>query len=181
MANTDLPHHYRRAARTLLRFACVMTVVGLLSGVLFQESSKKLLPWEVDAGLHTKATLRLALLHGHVIVSAVLIPIACAAGLLIARRIGGAELGSKPLAWLTRGYLPFVCITLTLMLVKSYHVLLAFRGGQTDLEAIDAQFFFGQVMLRHVVYGVSHVGMAVGLSVFAIALWRSLRSSAVSD
>jgi hypothetical protein len=176
MSNLDLPHHYRAAARTLLRFACVMTVVGLLSGVLFQESSKKLLPWEIDPGLHTKATLRLALLHGHVFVSAVLIPIACAAALLIARRIGGAELGTKPLTWLTRGYLPFVCVTLSLMLVKSYHVLLAFRGGETDLAAIDARYFFGQTMLRHVVYGAAHIAMAVSLSVFVIALWRSLRA-----
>ena len=177
MSNIDLPHHYRAALRTLVRFACVMTVVGLLAGVLFQESAKKLTPEAVGAGLHTKATLRLALLHGHVIVSAVLMPIACAAALLIARRIGGAELGSKPLAWLTRGYLPLMCVTLTMMLVKAYHVLLAVRGGDTDLAAIDARYFFGQTLLRHVAYGAAHIGMALSLGVFVVALWRSLGGS----
>jgi hypothetical protein len=174
MSNPDLPHHYRVAARTLVRFACVMTVVGLLSGVLFQESAKKLPPGAVDAGLHTKATLRLALVHGHVIITAVLIPIACAAALLIARRIGGAELGTKSLGWLTRGYLPLLCISMSLMLIKAYHVLLSVRGGELDLAAIDARFFFGQTMLRHAVYGLSHFGMALSLCVFFIALWRSL-------
>jgi len=177
MSNNDLPHHYRAALRTLVRFACVMTIVGLLSGVLFQESAKKLTPEVVGAGLHTKATLRLALIHGHVLVSAVLIPIACAAALLIARRIGGAELGTKPLAWLTRGYLPLISVSLAMMLVKAYHVLLAFRGGDTDLAAIDGRYFFGQALLRHSVYGTVHFGMALGLGVFVVALWRSLGAS----
>ena len=172
--SSPIPAHYARALRTLVRFACAMTIVALLSGVLFQESSKKLSPTHE---LHVQATLRLALLHGHVFVSAVLMPLACAGMLLIARRIGGRELGPKPLAWLTRGYLPLVCVTLTLMLVKSYHVLLAVRGGGTDLEAIDERFFFGATMARHVVYGAAHIGMALALGVFVVAVWRSLRAA----
>jgi len=170
----ELPEHYRRALVTLVRFACVMTIVGLLSGVLFQESSKKL---PDSHPLHVQATLRLALLHGHVLVSAVLIPLACAGMLLVARRVGGRELTSKPLTWLVRGYLPLLCVTLTLMLVKSYHVLLAVRRGAEDLVEIDERFFFGQTMLRHATYGVAHVGMAVALGVFVVAIWRSLRTA----
>jgi hypothetical protein len=168
---SPLPPHYASALRTLVRFACAMTIVGLLAGVLFQESSKKL----GDAHeLHLQATLRLALLHGHVLVSAVLIPLGMAGALLVARRIGGRELGSKPLAWLTRGYLPLLCVTLALMLWKGYHVLLAVRRGEADLEAIDERFFFGATVLRHGVYGVAHVGMAAALGVFVVAVWRSL-------
>ena len=62
----DLPHHYRRALRTWLRFACALVVVALLSGVLFQESAKRLGLDEVDPGLHWGAVQRLALLHGRV-------------------------------------------------------------------------------------------------------------------
>ncbi len=174
MSNTNLPHHYCAALRTLVRFACVMAIVGLLSGVLFQESAKKLSPDIVGAGLYTQATLRLALLHGHVLVSAVLLPIACAAALLIARHAGGAELGRRPLAWLTRGYLPLISVTLILLLTKAYHVLLAVRGGDTSLTGIDARYFFGQLTARHAVYGAVHVGMALSLGVFVVALWRSL-------
>ena len=171
----SLPETYRQAIRTLLRFAALMTIVALLSGVLFQESSKKLSVDAVDAGLHIKATWRLALLHGHVFLTAVLIPIACAGALVLARVIGGSELGVKPLGWLTRGYLVCACLALLLMLVKSYHVLLAVRGGDLDLMAIDARFFFGQTLARHVVYGAVHIGMAVSLGVFVIALHRSLK------
>jgi hypothetical protein len=170
----DLPEHYRRALRTLVRFACVLTIVGLLAGVLFQESSKKLAD---SHALHLQATLRLALLHGHVLVSAVLMPLACAGMLLVARRVGGRELGPKPLAWLTRGYLPLLCVSLVLMLVKGYHVLLAVRGGDGDLDAIDERFFFGAALLRHLTYGAAHVGMALALGVFVVAVWRSLGPS----
>jgi len=175
MSSDPLPETYRRTVRALLRFAASMLIVALLTGVLFQESAKKLALDDVAPGLHTKATLRLALLHGHVFVSAVLIPIACAGALVLGRVIGGRELGARSQRFLVRGYLPFTGFVLSLMLVKSYHLLLAVRGGDLDLAAIDARFFFGQTMLRHVVYGVAHVGMAVGLGVFAVALFRSLK------
>ena len=178
MPTDDLPGHYTAALRTLVRFACAMLIAGLLAGVLFQESAKKLEPGSVGDGLHLQATLRLALLHGHVMVSGALIPLACAGALLVARRAGGRELGPRPLLWLTRGYLPFLGVTLLLMLAKSYHVLLAVRGGNEDLAAIDERFFFGLTPARHAVYGVAHVGMALALGVFAVALWRSLGSGA---
>ena len=175
MDPSPLPEHYHATVRTLLRFAAVMLIVGLLSGVLFQESAKKLDHASLSPGLALAASLRLALVHGHVIVSAVLLPIGCAGALLIARRIGGAELGSRTLAFLTRGYLPLISVTLALMLTKSYHVLLAVRGGAVDLAAVDERWFFGAGLVRHLVYGAAHVGLALCLGVFAIALWRSLR------
>lgn len=175
MENSPLPEHYRATVRTLLRFAVVMLIVGLLSGVLFQESAKKLDVKALSPGLALASSLRLALVHGHVMVSAVLLPIACAGALLIARRIGGAELGTRPLAFLTRGYLPLICVTLGLMLTKAYHVLLAVRGGAVDMAAVDERWFFGARLVRHSVYGAAHLGLAIGIGVFAVALWRSLR------
>ena len=175
-ATADVPAHYRSAVRTLLRFAVVATIVALLSGVLFQESSKKLVYSEVPPGLHLESVLSLALVHGHIFVTAVLIPIAMACVLFLARTIGGAELTSSSLAYLTRGYLPAVSVTLLLMLYKGYHVLLAVRHGERDLAAVDADFFGGLFGLRHAVYGITHVTMAVALSVFLVRVWRSLRT-----
>ena len=171
----SLPAHYTAALRSLLRYAAAMTLFGLLCGVLFQESSKQLTHAEAPGGLHLEAVLSLALVHGHVLVSATLIPIAMAAALLLARRAGGAEISARALSWLTRGYLPCVTLAVLLMLYKGYHVLISVRLGASDLDAIDAGYFGGLRALRHGVYGVVHVGMALGLGVFAVALWRSLR------
>jgi hypothetical protein len=178
MPTSDLPSHYAQALRTLVRFACAMLLAGLLAGVLFQESSKKLAPGSVEAGLQLQATLHLALLHGHVLVSGALVPLACAGALQLARRAGGRELAPRTLLWLTRGYLPFLCGSLCLMLYKGYHVLLAVRRGNLDLADVDERFFLGQTALRHAVYGVAHVGMALSLGVFAVGLWRSLGARA---
>jgi hypothetical protein len=169
-----LPAHYAAAVRTLLRYAVVMTIVSLLAGVLFQESSKKLDYAEVAPGPRLEAVLSLALVHGHVLVTGVLVPIAMAGALLLARRVGGSELSSS-LRWLTRGYLSFVTATVALMLYKGYHVLLAVRFGERDFDAIDASYFGGLAWLRHGVYGLSHVGMGVSLTVFVVGLWRSLK------
>lgn len=174
----DLPPHYRAALRTLIRFAIALAFFGLISGVLFQESGKKLDHAAAPSGLHLEATLRLALLHGHVFVSAVILPLALAFALTAALRIGGGELSPRSLAFLTRGYLPFVTISLGLMLYKGYHVLLHVRAGSTDMDAILADLFGGNGAVRHSVYGVAHVAMAICLGVFLVGLWRSLPKGA---
>lgn len=179
-ADAPLPAHYRTGLHILLRFAAAMALFGLLSGVLFQESSKQLARAEAPGGMHLETLLSLALVHGHVLVSATLIPIAMAAALMLARRAGGAEISPRALAWLTRGYLPCVTLAVLLMLYKGYHVLLSVRFGATDLDAVDASFFGGLTPLRHAVYGVVHVGMALGLGVYCVALWRSLGSRRAS-
>ncbi len=174
----DLPPHYRSTIRTLLRFALLMTLVALLAGVLFQESAKKLDLEALSPGLYLAAGRRLAFVHGHVFVSGVLVPISMAMALVLARGIGGRELTRRPLVWLRHGYLGGVSLMLVLMLVKSYHLLLAVRGGEHDLAAIDRAFSMGMPLVRHLIYGVVHVSMAFGLGVFAVALWRSLSAPA---
>jgi hypothetical protein len=176
----SLPAHYTSSMRTLVRFAAAMALFGLLCGVLFQESAKQLDHAEAPGGLHLQAVLSLALVHGHVLVSATLVPIAMASALMLARRAGGAEISPRALAWLTRGYLPCVTLAVLLMLYKGYHVLLSVRFGATDLDLVDARFFGGLTALRHAVYGVVHVGMALGLGVYCVALWRSLGSRRAS-
>ena len=170
-----LPAHYAATIRRLLRYAMVMTVLGLLSGILFQESAKKLTYEDVGAGLRLEAVLHLALVHGHVFVTGVLMPLALAGALVLARRVGGIEMSGKSLSWLA-WYLRLTAVTVALMLYKGYHVLLSVRWGATDLAQVDATFFGGQVWVRHVVYGIAHAGMGISLGIFAIALWRSLRT-----
>lgn len=168
-----VPAHYASTTRTLLRYAVVMLFVGLLAGVAFQESSKKLDYADVAPGVRLEAILSLALVHGHMLVTAVIFPLVLAGALDLARRAGGAELSLGAQRWLTRGYLPSVTLTVALMLYKGYHTLLAVRFGERDFDAIDAAFFGGVLPLRHAVYGLVHVAMAVSLVAFGVALWRS--------
>ena len=172
-----LPEGHAETIRALLRFAAAMTVFALLSGILFQESSKKLDFAEAPNGLRWEATVGLALVHGHAFLIGVLLPVAAAGMLRLAAGVGGRPLGPKPLAWLRRAYLPGAASAIALMLYKGYHVLLAVRfaeGGSVDLDAVHDRLFGGAIWVRHVVYGASHVAMGVGLGVFAIAVWRSL-------
>ncbi len=176
--NAAVPEHYAATVRTLLRFAIVMAFVGFLSGILYQESSKQLDLATAGDGLHLEATIHLALVHGHVFVTAVLVPVVMAGALFLARGAGGVVIGRGSLRWLTGGYLPLVTLTIALMLCKGYHFLLAVRRGETDLEVIDATFLGGMVPLRHGIYGFAHVGMALTMCVFLVLLWRSLKRQA---
>ncbi len=172
-----LPMHYTAAIRTLLRFGLVMVVVGLLSGIAFQESSKKMNLTPPVGGLtHLDAVLNLALVHGHILVIGVLFPIAMACVLYLARVCGGAEVSRRALRWIVNMYLPFVSASILLLLYKGYHVLLSARAGMTDMSQIDGNLFAGSKMLRHSIYGLSHSGMAFALCMFSWCVWRSLKT-----
>ena len=170
-----LPTHYAVAIQKLVRFALAMVVVGLLSGIAFQESSKKMsLAPPAGSVSHMDAVLPLALVHGHILVTAVLFPIAMGCVLYLARTCGGSEISRRALRWIVNIYLPFVSFSVALMLYKGYHVLLSARAGVTDMVKIDAGLFSGNTMLRHFLYGVSHVGMGVALCMLVWNVWRSL-------
>ncbi len=172
-----LPEAYRAPLRTLIRYAIVMAVIGLLVGISFQESARKLPFAAAGAGLHLESIITLALVHGHIFVMAVILPLVLASALGLAWRTGSAEVPAWGLQALVRGYLPFTAATVALQLVKGYHILLAVRHGQTDLATVDAAFLGGASPLRYGVYGVIHAGMGLTLGLFLLALWRSLGRS----
>lgn len=176
MTPTDTPRPYAATIRILIRYAIVMVIVGLLVGISYQESAKKL-PFsaEVPGGLHLEAVIHLALVHGHVFTVGVLIPLAMAGALVLGLRSGGREVSSLGQRFLLWGYLPGAAASLLLQLYKGYHVLLMARGGTLDFVAIDAAFMGGHHVVRYGVYGLVHTIMGVGLGGFGVHLWRSLR------
>ena len=170
----SLPWNYTAAIRTLIRFAIVLAVLGLLIGISYQESAHKLTYEMAPEGLRLQAVLPLALVHGHVFTVGVLLPLALAGALVLALKTGARPVGSLALGVLTRGYLPFAAATVALQLFKGYFILLAVRHGQTDMGAVDAAFLGGSSALRYAVYAVVHSGMGLTLGFFLVALWRSL-------
>ena len=172
--SSPLPPVYAGTVRTLIRFAIAMALFGLLIGIAFQESAKKLPHSAASAGLHLEAVMPLALVHGHVFTLGVLLPLAVAGALILGLQVGGKPVGPRALAWLRRGFLPFAVATVVLQLFKGYYVLLAVRHGQSDLAAIDAAFLGGSDILRYAIYALVHSGMGLTLGVFLVALWRSL-------
>lgn len=172
--NTALPAGYATTLRTLIRYAIVMAFVGLLIGLAFQESAKKLPFSEAGAGLHLEAILPLALVHGHVFTLGVLLPLALAGALVLGLKSGGRPVGVGIQAWLTRGFLFFAALTVALQLFKGYAIMLAVRHGNHDMAAVDAAFMGGSLAMRHAIYGIIHTGMGVTLCVFLVGLWRSL-------
>lgn len=170
----SLPEHYRAAIRATIRFAVVMGVVGLLVGISFQESAKKLDFASIGAGLHIEARVHLALVHGHTFLTTVVLPLVLLGALVLARHAGGRDLGPRSLRWLTWGFLPGAALVLGLMFYKGYHYLLSVRWGVTDLAEVDARLFGGLRALRYAVNGAAHGLLGLSLTVFLVLLWRSL-------
>lgn len=168
----------RATVRTLIRYSIVMAIVGLLIGIAYQESAKKL-PYEaIPAGGHLEAVLHLALVHGHVFTLGVLLPLAMAGALVLARKAGGSEVPGWAQRTLTRGYLPFAALALALQFYKGYHFLLLARSGERDFSVIDEAFFGGSHVLRYGIYAVVHSGMGIALGTYLVRLWVSLKTRA---
>jgi len=175
----NLPEPYRRFYRTHLRYALIMLLFGLLAGISFQESTKKMpISETLPAGMHLESILSLALVHGHAILIGVLLPLAAIWTLHIGLILGAAPLSSRSLKWITRLYIPGSVASVLLMLWKGYHFVLGVRGGTLDLGALNQTFLFGNHALRAAVYGTSHTAMAVGLGILGVGLWRSLNREA---
>ncbi|MBL0209315.1 MAG: hypothetical protein IPQ13_00130 [Holophagaceae bacterium] len=171
----NLPEPYRRFYRAHLRYALIMLVFGLLAGIAFRESARKLpITAAIPAGMHLESVLSLALVHGHAILIGVLLPLAAIWALHIGLALGAAPLSARSLAWALRLYIPGSLASVLLMLWKGYHLLLGMRGGALDLGALDQSFIFGNHALRASLYGISHTAMAAGLGILAVGLWRSL-------
>ena len=84
-----LPTTYAQTLRTLIRYAVVLGILGLLIGISYQESAHKLTYAAASDGLRLQATLPLALVHGHVFTMGVLMPLALAGALVLALKAGG--------------------------------------------------------------------------------------------
>ena len=181
-AHMNLPEPYQRFYRTYLRYALSMLLFGLLVGIAFQESARKLpISQSVPAGMHLEAILTLALVHGHAIVIGVLLPLATIWALHIGLILGAAPLSARSLKWAARLYIPGSVVSILLMLWKGYHFVLGVRGGTLDLGALNHSLLFGNHGLRAALYGTSHTAMAAGLGILGVCLWRSLDAGTAEE
>lgn len=173
-----IPEHYRRMFQIFLRYAVIMIFVGLLTGVLFQESAKKT-PYSalLPAGVHMETVIHLALLHGHSFLVGVLIPLSVSWMFYLGLALGFQPVGEKVIKVGTWLYLPASIVVVLLMIYKGYHYQMAVRHGIYDFATIHASYFMGNHALRASVYGLSHTAMAVGLGTLAVGFWRSMKKA----
>ena len=174
-----LPEHYKRFFRIHLRFALVMIGVALLTGILFQESGKKVhISEAVPVGAHLEYLLGLALVHGHTFLIGVLLPLALTWMLQLGLLLGCPPVPARPLKAATTLFIPSAVVVVLLMLLKGYHFVLGVRHGTLDFALLGQSFLGCNHLVRMAVYGLSHTLMAAGLGIFAVALWRSMAAKA---
>lgn len=174
-----IPQHYAKYYERYIRFAVVMSIFALLTGIAYQESAKKapfseLLP----AGPHLESVFHLSLLHGHVFLLGVLIPMAVLAMMHFSLSLNRGTVSERLLKIGSTLYLPAATLAVLLMLYKGYHYLMAVRHGEFDFVVIEHTFFAGQEASRKLIYALVHIAMSTGLGILVIGVWRSLKAPA---
>ena len=176
--SSALPVYYRAFYFFVARFSIVMLIVGLLAGIVYQESSRKApISAALPPGMHLESVIDLALSHGHIFMIGALIPLALSWLLFMSLQLGASPISAKSLKVGTCMYFPGAVGAVALMIYKGYHFLLGVRGGNTDFVALQASFFGGNHALRAASYGTIHTVMAVGLLVIVVAIWKSFKTA----
>jgi hypothetical protein len=156
----------------------VMLSIGLISGVLYQESGKKiLLPQGLTPDLHFTANYYLSLMHGHSIQIGMLLPAVLLGLVWLANLLGCEPLSVKTLTRVKVLYWFGATLSLALLVYKGYHFNILFRLGlahpqSLNLFAIDHQLFGGIKFLRYFIYGVAHTSMAISIGMLGWSLWK---------
>ena len=169
-----LPASYQRFFRIQLRYALIMLGIGLLAGICFQESGRKVSLEQFGPGAHLEYLLTLAMVHGHTFLMGVLLPLAMAWMLQLGLQLGAPAVPSAALTWTTALYLPGAALSVVLMLYKGYHFVLGARYSTLDLPGLDAALYGHHAALRAGVVGLAHTAMGAGLCILVWGLWRSL-------
>jgi hypothetical protein len=169
-----LPASYQRFFRIQLRYALVMLGIGLLAGICFQESGRKVSLEQFGPGVHLEYLLTLAMVHGHTFLMGVLLPLAMAWMLDLGLRLGGPAVPPAALAWTAGLYLPGAALSVALMLYKGYHFVLGARYSALSFAALDGALYGHHPLLRAALAGLAHAAMGLGVGILAWVLWRSL-------
>lgn len=175
-----LPQHYLWLYGLNIRLACIMGFVGLISGILYQESTRKVTYDMLAPGANWEAVNHLALVHGHTILIGVVIPVVVVVMIHLVLRMGGQVLAPWSVRWGGWLYLIGAVAAVLLMIYKGYHFVLSVRMGVLDFETLDHTFFGGSHLVRAIAYGLSHTILSTGLGILLVGIWRSLPGKAAS-
>jgi hypothetical protein len=121
----------------------------------------------------------LALVHGHMVLVGVLLPLAFTWMLHLQQVLGFEPLSRRTLALATAAYVPGALLTVTLQLVKGYHFVLGVRHGAVDFARLDASFLGSSHLLRTGLFGLAHAAMGAGIGILGLGLWRALGRKSV--
>jgi hypothetical protein len=173
-----LPDYYKATVNTLLRFALLMLSLGLIAGIIYAESAKKVAMGAFDPLVVFQANYNLSLLHGHTLMFGVFIPLSVLALLVTpVLLLGTKPVGAGALSWFKKLYIPGALASVALLLYKAYAVQFMVRGGSSDFANIDHLLFQGNHTLRTIMYAVPHTAYGVALFIVVIAIYRSLKTA----
>lgn len=173
------PDYYGRWAKIYVKFALIMSSIGLLSGFAYQESTKKAPISDVlPLGAHLEATYHLSLVHGHALLMGAILPLTLLWMLYLGTRMDRPALSKNLLSIGSTLYLAGTAVATLLMLYKGYHLLLGIRGdeflaGKQTFETIEHGFFGGNEAARKSVYALSHIALSGGFFTLVVGLWKS--------
>ena len=173
------PHYKTFITRTIkLAMTCMVltTGAGLLSRELTHTVADDLS--HLPPGTRWGFLYPFALLHGHVFLTGVALPLALSGSLVLARMAGGTLVSSSTLHWgwtsLSFGVISSLLLLLakSQMLLNSIHSCANHPPADCDPYALSVSNWVSP--LRPILYATAHGSLAVGSSIIAVAIGQSL-------
>jgi len=150
----------------IIRFAIIMLIVVLIVGLFYREYSRKFL-FKYPMTTQTSVGHHLSLAHGHTALLGTIIPFFLAFLIFI---IKGSDRDNEIFRTLKKVfgfYIIGALASLFLLYYKGSAIIYLFqRSPELSLEAIDKTLFFGNELLRLLLYFLSHTIFGVSLVYF---------------
>ena len=171
-----VPQHYKRFIHRTIKMA--MTCIVLTSGAGFLSRELTHTVGEdlerLDPGTRWGFVYPFALLHGHVFLTGVALPLVLAGSLVLARISGGTIVSPSTLQWGWTCLLIGVVSSLLLLLAKSQLLLNSLDNCAPKCDPYSLVLSVWVSPLRAILYAGAHGSLAVGSSIIAVAIGQSL-------
>lgn len=150
----------------IIRFAIIMLIVALIVGLFYREYSRKFL-FKYPINTQTSVGFHLSLAHGHTVLLGTIIPFFLAFLIFMLKGFDQANEMFMTLKKVFGFYILGSVASLFLLYYKGSAIIYLFqKSPELSLKAIDNSLFFGNELLRLLLYSLSHTIFGVSLVYF---------------
>ncbi len=166
---TELNKH---VLKPQIRYSCVMLILSLIMGLVYREFSRPFFK-----GLTLAAQLEyghaMSIAHGHTFLLGTAIPLGMA---FMAYILKSYLDQTATLTRLRRLFSVYIISASANVALIVYRGLSFIAGAGKPLDTIDANLFFGSVMIRSSLYSIVHITYAVVVIWYAVIMAKAAKS-----
>lgn len=166
--------NYRTILTSQIRFAALMSIFAMVMGLFYREFSR---PFFEGIALEDRFLYShfMELVHGHTFLLGAAIPL----GMALMTYLVKDHLAEKDFRSMRVRFIAYIFSSSAALLLMIYKGVSFIMGAGQPLDVIDASLFFGNPLLRGIMFGLSHVVLFWALGEYMFRVFRAAKGKPV--